>query len=101
MQARREYDQYLARSGAGVDAAGRLVFSGPDMMYAGPREFASASSTLSEMRRRAEEEESEAEKRQRQMLDMLARHAPPTGYKFDPRMLAVGNSAYEIHQGRS
>lgn len=90
MQARREYDQFLARSGAGVDAAGRLVFGGPDMMYLGPREFAAAQSNLSEMRRRAEEEESMAEKRRRQIMDRLAQYSPGSGYYADVRMLAGG-----------
>ena len=32
-------NRFIANSGAGVDAAGRPVYSGPGMMYMGPGEF--------------------------------------------------------------
>jgi hypothetical protein len=34
------YNNFLVRSGAGRDAAGRTVYTGPNMLYMGPRDFA-------------------------------------------------------------
>jgi hypothetical protein len=87
MSAMRDYNRFLADTGAGVDAAGRLAFDNPVGMYAGPSEHASAARTLRQAEARMAGEESEAERRQRIMMDQLSRYAPPTGYKFDFRML--------------
>ena len=100
MSAARDYNRFLANSGAGVDAAGRLVFSGPSMMYAGPGEFARAQQTLREAEMRMMEEENPAETRRRQMMDRLAQYAPPTGYNFDFRMLDTPSNVSNTIGGR-
>jgi len=90
MNAMRDYNKFLADTGAGVDAAGRLAFDNPVGMYAGPSEHAAAARTLRQAEARMVEEETEAQRRQRMIMDQLARYSPPTGYKFDFRMLAPG-----------
>ena len=41
----RRLNEFEARSGAGFDAAGRRVYTGPDSMYSSPREFANQQAT--------------------------------------------------------
>jgi len=45
----RRLNEYEARVGSGVDAAGRQVYTGPDSMYSSPREFATQKATHDNM----------------------------------------------------
>lgn len=83
------YNNFLANTNAGFDAAGRPTYSAPTMMYMGPSEFAGTQSTHRKLQLAAEQEESERERQIRQLLDRLAQYEQP-GYKFDYRMIQAG-----------
>jgi len=57
MAAWQDLADWEARAGAGYDAAGRTVYSGPGMMYSGPRENAATKAVHQEMMNRANYED--------------------------------------------
>jgi hypothetical protein len=84
-------NNFITRAGAGYDAAGRTVYSGPGMMYMGPGEFASTRAVHSGLEQDAAESDPQGQLI-RQLLDQLARKDMP-GYKFTPPpMPAQGNT---------
>lgn len=90
MSTLNDYNRFVADVGPGYDAAGRLTFNSPWLMYMGPSEFAATAQALRQSDARTIGEESMAERRQRLILDQLSQYSPPTGYKFDFRMIAPG-----------
>jgi hypothetical protein len=75
-------NRFTAGSGAGFDAAGRRVYSGPGMMYSGPGERAATMQVHSDLERMAFNEDPYANMI-RQLLDDLRRNAG-TGNYFNP-----------------
>jgi hypothetical protein len=67
--------QWEAGAGAGRDAAGRVVYTGPGMMYMGPGDFARTQAEHEKMKIAAIRADPEG-MRIRQMLDE-AKHAAP------------------------
>lgn len=57
MAAWKDLADFEARSGAGYDAAGRTVYTGPGMMYAGPGDRAATQMYHQEMMNRANAED--------------------------------------------
>lgn len=57
MAAWQDLANWEARAGAGYDAAGRTVYSGPGMMYSGPGESAATKAVHQDMMNRANAED--------------------------------------------
>jgi hypothetical protein len=87
-------NQFIASSGAGKDAAGRTVYSGPGMMYMGPGEFARTQAVHAGLEADAMKDDHQGALI-RKLLDQLsASQARGSGYQFDPPPIpAQGNTA--------
>jgi len=67
-----------AGAGAGKDAAGRTVYTGPGMMYAGPREFSATQAEHEKMKNAAGRADPEA-MMIRELLEQLRNPLPGHG----------------------
>jgi hypothetical protein len=76
-------NNFIANSGAGVDAAGRTVYSGPGMMYMGPGEFAATKAVHSGLEADAAGSDPQGHLI-RQLLDQLARKEGRSTFQFTP-----------------
>jgi hypothetical protein len=93
-------NNFNARSGAGFDAAGRPVYSGPGMMYMGPGEFSRTQQVHNQLAEDASADDPQGALI-RKLLDQLsASQARSSGYQFDPPPLpAQGNQTYSNQNG--
>jgi hypothetical protein len=101
MSAANELNRWEARAGAGMDAAGRTVYSGPGLMYMGPGEFSATQAVHNDMKARAFEQDPEG-MRVRELLDQLKRQRLP-GHVSLPVFPLVpgGNQAYDIRMNNA
>jgi hypothetical protein len=76
-------NSFIARSGAGHDAAGRTVYSGPGMMYMGPGEFAATRAVHAGLEADASKNDPQGQMI-RQLLDQLARKEGRSTFQFTP-----------------
>jgi hypothetical protein len=87
-------NNFIARSGAGFDAAGRTVYSGPGMMYMGPGEFAATRAVHSGLEADASKNDPQGQMI-RQLLEQLARKEGRSTFQFTPpQQPAQGNQTY-------
>jgi hypothetical protein len=66
------YNNFISRSGAGFDAAGRPVYGGSGHMYMGPGEFARTQDVHRQLQEDMEATESDKDRQIRLLLDRLA-----------------------------
>jgi len=97
MSAVDDYNRFLAESGAGYDAAGRVNYTGPNYMYMGPRQFAETDAVRKQLELRAFQAQP-AEMRIRQLMDQLEQQRIASGMgpgtiRLAPQELATGNSS--------
>jgi hypothetical protein len=92
-------NNFIARSGAGMDAAGRTVYSGPGMLYAGPGEFARTQQVHNQLM--ADESKDDPETAMiRQLLDQLKMRNLPGRASIPVYPVATGNVSYSHQEGR-
>jgi hypothetical protein len=93
-------NNFIAKSGAGFDAAGRPVYSGPGMMYMGPGEFAATRAVHMGLEADAAKDDPQGQMI-RKLLDQLsASQARGSGYQFDPPPIpAQGDRTYSNRDG--
>jgi hypothetical protein len=85
MNALDRLQQWEAGAGAGKDAAGRPVYSGPGMMYMGPREFSATQAEHEKMKLAAGREDPQG-MLIRQLLDQLQNQNLPGQANVAPLM---------------
>jgi hypothetical protein len=91
----RRLSKFEAETGAGFDAAGRRVYTGPLSMYSGPREHAAQQATHDGLIADLARDDPIAH----QIRMLLNRRAGiPGQVAFDPPSPAVGNVSYS-YQG--
>ena len=100
MGATSNLNRWEAGAGAGMDAAGRPVYSGPGLMYMGPGEFASTQAVHNDLKARAFDEDPDG-MRIRELLDQVKRQNLP-GTASLPVFPLVGasNMSYHHAEGR-
>lgn len=76
-------NRFIAGSGAGFDAAGRRVYSGPGLMYSGPGERAATAAVHSDLERAAFNEDPYAGMI-RKLLDELAANDAAARNYYNP-----------------
>jgi hypothetical protein len=90
-------NKFIANSGAGFDAAGRVVYSGPGMMYMGPGEFAATRAVHMGLEADASKNDPQGQMI-RQLLEQLARKEGRSTFQFTPpQQPAQGNAT--VHYG--
>ena len=96
MSAANLLNQWEARSGAGMDAAGRTVYTGPGMMYMGPGEFSRTQAVHAGLKADAAREDPDG-MRVRELLDQLKRQNLPGTFRLPVFPLVGGGStSYDI-----
>lgn len=93
-------NQWLARAGAGFDAAGRVVYSGPGMMYMGPGEFSRTQQVHNQLLADEARDNPEGALIRKLLDEHKAGLARASGYQFDPPPIpAQGNQTYSSQNG--
>lgn len=88
-------NRFLANSGAGLDAAGRPVYSGSGMMYMGPGEFARTQQVHSGLEQDAMRDDPQGNMIRR-LLDQLKMRSLPGNIGFTPPDLPNISTSYSI-----
>lgn len=83
MQQTRALNDFIANTGAGFDAAGRRVYSGPFHMYGGPGDRAATMQTHAQLMNAAQMEDEESALI-RKLLDDLAQSRARSMNYFNP-----------------
>lgn len=91
-------NRFIANSGAGLDAAGRPVYSGPGMMYMGPGEFSRTQQVHAGLEQDAMRDDPQGNMIRR-LLDQLSRQsmAGKANIPVYP-MPAQGNQTYSVNE---
>jgi hypothetical protein len=91
-------NNFMARSGAGFDAAGRPVYSGSGMMYMGPGEFARTQQVHNQLAADAASTDPQSALIRKLLDELSARKARSSGFMFDPpQQPSQGNTT--VHYG--
>lgn len=88
-------NRFIANSGAGKDAAGRTVYSGPGMMYMGPGEFAATRAVHAGLEADAMKYDPQGQLI-RKLLDQLQQKNLPGTLGFNPPDLPNTSTSYSI-----
>lgn len=89
-------NRFISSAGAGMDAAGRPVYTGPGMMYMGPGEFSRTQAVHAGLEADAMQSD-QAGNTIRRLLDQLQRKNLPGNVSLPVFPLAPGgNSSYDI-----
>lgn len=92
-------NRFIAGYGAGVDAAGRTVFTGPDAMYASPRERAEMQRTFSQLKADAAKSDPQGQLI-RELLDQMKMKSLPGTVALPVFPLETGSASYQHNEGR-
>lgn len=92
-------NRFISGYGAGVDALGRPTYTGPDAMYASPREFAEMRRTHSQLKADAMRDDPQGELI-RELLDQMKMGSLPGNVRLPIFPLATGSASYQHNEGR-
>ena len=92
-------NRFIAGYGAGVDAAGRPVYSGAGAMYASPREHAQMQATHNQLKADAMAYDPQSQLI-RELLDEIKMRKLPGQASIPVYPAATGNFTYSHQEGR-